>query len=109
VILISREGQSREVNAFGRIVKQRGAKLIAVTAAPDSELGEIADAVLRLKIKLADDPFGMIATSSSLASAAMGDAICETILVEREYTKEAFAATHPAGGVGEFFRREADR
>ena len=106
VILISKEGGSREVNAFGLIVKQRGARLMAMTEAPDSELGKMADAVVRVKIRSGSDPFDMVATSSSLANAAAADAICEVVLVERGQTKEAFGATHPAGAVGERMRRE---
>jgi arabinose-5-phosphate isomerase len=106
VVLVSREGLSSEVNAYAAIAKQRGAKVIAVTAAPESELGRLADAAVRLRIRPGSDPFDMIATASSLASGAAADAICETILFERNYTKEAFAATHPAGGVGERMRRE---
>lgn len=101
VILISKGGKTVEVNRFAAIVKQRGAKLIAFTENPESELGRFADAIVRVKIPADSDPFGMVATSSSLTNAAVADAICETILAEKGYTREAFAATHPGGAVGE--------
>jgi arabinose-5-phosphate isomerase len=106
VVLISKGGRTLEVNAFARIVKQRGAKLVAFTEAPESELGQMADAIVRVKIPEGSDPFGMVATSSSLANAAMADAVCETVLAELGYTKESFAATHPGGAVGERLRKE---
>jgi len=106
VVLVSRDGQSSEVNAYAAIARQRGAKVMAVTAAPESELGRLADAVIRVRVPPGSDPFDMIATSSSLACGAVADAICETVLVERNYPRDAFAATHPAGGVGERIRRE---
>jgi D-arabinose 5-phosphate isomerase GutQ len=106
VILISKGGKTAEVNRFAAIVKSRGARLIAFTEAPESELGRLADAVVRVKIPADSDPFGMVATSSSLANAAVADAICETILMERGYTKEAFAGTHPGGAVGERIKTE---
>ena len=106
VILISKGGKTLEVNRFARIVKDRGAKLIAFTESLDSELGRMADAVVRVKIPADSDPFGMVATSSSLANAAVADAICETVLAEKGYTKEAFATTHPGGAVGERIERE---
>jgi D-arabinose 5-phosphate isomerase GutQ len=106
VILISKGGKTAEVNRFAAIVKGRGAKLIAFTESPDSELGRMADGVVRVKIPADSDPFGMVATSSSLANAAVADAICETVLAERGYTREAFAATHPGGAVGERIVRE---
>jgi arabinose-5-phosphate isomerase len=79
---------------------------VAFTEAPDSELGRMADAIVRVKIPPDADPFGMVATCSSLANAAVADAICETLLVERGYTREAFATTHPGGAVGERIGRE---
>ena len=106
VILISKGGKTLEVNRFARIVKDRGAKLIAFTENPESELGQMADAVVRVKIPAESDPFGMVATSSSLANAAVADAICETVLAEKGYTKQAFATTHPGGAVGERIERE---
>jgi D-arabinose 5-phosphate isomerase GutQ len=106
VVLISKGGATAEVNRFAALVKQRGAKLIALTESPESELGRLADAVVKVKIAADSDPFGMVATASSLANAAVTDAICETILAEREYSVESFAATHPGGAVGERIERE---
>jgi arabinose-5-phosphate isomerase len=94
------------VNRFAAIAKSRGAKLIAFTESPDSELGRMADALVRVRIPADSDPFGMVATSSSLANAAVADAICETILAEKGHTPEAFASTHPGGAVGERIERE---
>lgn len=106
VVLISKGGKTLEVNAFAKIVKQRGARVIAFTEAPGSELGKIADAVVKVKIPSGSDPFGMVATSSSLANASVADAICETIMVEKGYTKEQFAGTHPGGAVGVRIEKE---
>jgi arabinose-5-phosphate isomerase len=107
VILISKGGKTVEVNRFAAIVKERGAKLIAFTENPESELGRLADAVVKVKIPADSDPFGMVATSSSLANGSVADAICETVLVESGYTKEAFGKTHPGGAVGDRIRTEA--
>jgi len=101
VVLISKGGKTREVNGFARIAKERGARLVAFTEAPESELGRMADAVVKVKVPPGSDPYGMVATASSLANAAVADAICETILVESGYSLESFAATHPGGAVGE--------
>jgi D-arabinose 5-phosphate isomerase GutQ len=106
VALFSKGGKTSEVNAFAKIVKERGAKLIAFTEAPESELGRMADVVVRVKIPAESDPYGMVATSSSLANAAVADAICETVLVEKGYTKQEFARTHPGGAVGKRIEKE---
>ena len=106
VVLISKGGQTADVNRFAGIARERGARLVVFTEAPESELGGLADAVVRVKIPADSDPFGMVATSSSLATAAVADAICETLLFEKNYTREAFARTHPGGAVGERIRSE---
>lgn len=106
VVLISKGGKTAEVNRFAAIAKRRGARLVAFTEAPESELGLLADALVLVKIPADSDPFGMVATSSSLANAALADAICETVLAETGYTREAFATTHPGGAVGERIEKE---
>lgn len=106
VVLVSKGGRTLEVNQFARIVKSRGAKLIAMTEAPESELGRLADAVIPVKIPAESDPFGMVATASSLANAAVADAIAETVLAETGYGLKEFAATHPGGAVGVRIEKE---
>ncbi len=102
LIAISKGGRTVEVNHLARIAKQRGAKVIAFTEKPDSELGQMSDAVLRIQPAPEVDPYGMIATGSSLTTAAMGDALCVTLLHLRGYTEESFSQTHPGGAVGHF-------
>jgi arabinose-5-phosphate isomerase len=46
------------------------------------------------------DPYGMIATGSSLVNAAAGDVLCNLMLELRGYTKKQFGNTHPEGAVG---------
>jgi len=99
LVLISKGGKTAEVNQFARIAKSRGATVIVLTEDGSSELGEIAD--ISVTVRAGDnDPFGMVATGSSLANAAVGDAICEAILERSGYTLAEFAATHPGGAVG---------
>jgi arabinose-5-phosphate isomerase len=100
LVLISKGGRTVEINRFAKIARQRGARVVAVTEAPESELGQLADGIIRVKVAPESDPFGMVATSSSLANAAVLDAVCETVLVETGYSLRSFAETHPGGAVG---------
>jgi D-arabinose 5-phosphate isomerase GutQ len=100
VYIISKGGQSREINQFAQIGKDRGAVIIAQTEAPDSPLGRMSDAVLKVKAEDGVDPFGMVATGSSLVNAAAGDALCAVLLKLRGYSREDFGQTHPGGAVG---------
>jgi len=77
-----------------------GATLIAFTEKPDSTLGKLSHYVLRIQAAPDVDPYGMIATGSSITVCAMADALCVALLHLRGYSKEAFAQTHPGGAVG---------
>ena len=100
VVIISKGGQSAEINHFAEIAKSRGAKLIALTEKTDSPLAALCDVVYLMKAPDNVDPFGMIATGSSLVNSAATDILCVLLLELRDYTKEKFAETHPGGAVG---------
>ena len=100
VFIISKGGRSAEINQFAELAKARGAKVIAQTENPDSPLAHISDAVFKVKAVGDVDPYGMIATGSSLVNAAAGDALCALLLAERGYSREEFGLTHPGGAVG---------
>lgn len=106
VYVISKGGQSAELNDFVRIARDRGAKIIAHTEKPDSELGRLSDAVYHVVAPEDVDPYGMIATGSSLVNAAACDVLCILLLELRGYTKEQFCQTHPGGAVGEKLRKK---
>jgi arabinose-5-phosphate isomerase len=100
VYLISKGGHSAEINQFAEIAHTRGAKLIAQTENPESPLAQMCDAVFQVKAEGEVDPYGMVATGSSLVNGAAGDVLCVLLLELRGYTKEAFGQTHPGGAVG---------
>ena len=100
VYIISKGGQSAEINRFAQIAKDRGARIVAHTEQPESPLGRLSDAVFHVVAPESVDPYGMIATGSSLTNAAACDVLCVLLLELRGYTKERFGQTHPGGAVG---------
>jgi arabinose-5-phosphate isomerase len=100
LIAISKGGETTEVNHLARIAKSRGAKLVALTEKPDSTLGALADIVLQVVAPPEVDPYGMIATGSSLVNSIFCDALCVVMLKLRGYSQAAFSQTHPGGAVG---------
>lgn len=100
VIALSKGGSTSEVVFLAKVAKSRGAQVIAITENPDSDLGKLADVVLKIVAPPEGDPFGMIATGSSLVNSAIGDALCVVLLKMRGYTLEQFGETHPGGAVG---------
>jgi D-arabinose 5-phosphate isomerase GutQ len=106
VYIISKGGKSAEINQFAEIAHQRGARIIAHTEVADSPLAKLSDAVFQIIAYGDVDPYGMIATGSSLVNSAACDALCVCLLDKRGYTKEEFGHTHPGGAVGEKISKE---
>jgi arabinose-5-phosphate isomerase len=100
VYLVSKGGHSAEINQFAEIARSRRAKLIAQTENPGSPLAQMCDAVFKVKAEGDVDPYGMVATGSSLVNGAAGDVLCVLLLELRGYSKDAFGQTHPGGAVG---------
>jgi len=100
VFVISKGGHSAEVNQFVEIARGRGASVVAQTENPESPLGRLSDAIFHVRTVGDVDPYGMIATGSSLVNGAAEDALCVLLLELRGYSQEEFGVTHPQGAVG---------
>jgi arabinose-5-phosphate isomerase len=100
VYLISKGGHSAEINQFADIARGREARLVAQTENPESPLAKMCDAVYHVRTEGEVDPYGMVATGSSLVNGAAGDVLCVLLLELRGHSKEAFGQTHPGGAVG---------
>jgi D-arabinose 5-phosphate isomerase GutQ len=109
VFVISKGGSSREINAFVDIAKRSGAQIIAQTENPHSPLATKSDTVYHIVAPENADPYGMIATGSSLLNALAGDVLCTLLLELRGYTKEQFGSTHPEGAVGVMLEQEKSK
>lgn len=108
VIALSKGGESAEITFVVTYARQQGAQVIAITEQPESTLGKLADVALIIHTPLAADQLNYIATGSSLAVAAVGDALCGLLLRLRGRTLDAFAATHPGGAVGQTLLGKTD-
>lgn len=106
LVAISKGGETDEVNRLAAIARERGARVVSITESDASTLAQLSDLALVVRAPADVDPYGMIATGSSLVYSAVSDVICVTMLELRQYSKEAFARTHPGGAVGKKIRAE---
>ena len=100
-ILISKGGNTSELTQLIPACKAKGAKLIAVSENPNSQLALSADIYVKVKVEREPCRFNMLATASTLAVIATFDAICIALMQLTGYTREQFALIHPGGAVGE--------
>jgi arabinose-5-phosphate isomerase len=99
-VALSRSGETEELIRLLESIRRIGAKLIAITGAPDSTLGRAADVALDGSIAEEACPMNLVPTASTTASLALGDALAMTLLVRKGFREEQFAAFHPGGKLG---------
>lgn len=105
VLAISKGGSSSELNEFCERAKQLCSGVIAITASPDSALGQLSDQIILMTSSDESDLGSIVATGSSLAAAAVTDALVEVCRSARGYSWDKVLFTHPSGAVG----RDADQ
>lgn len=100
VIAVSKGGTSEELNEFTRRAAVRGARIIAITARPESELAKAADHLVVITTPEGADPGEAIAMGSTLAMSAWGDALAVVLMRVKRYSWSDVFFTHPSGYVG---------
>jgi arabinose-5-phosphate isomerase len=100
MIALSHSGESAELLAIIPLVKRQGARLVAITGAPQSTLAREADAHLDAGVAEEACPLGLAPTASTTAALAMGDALAVALLEARGFGAEDFARSHPGGALG---------
>ena len=100
LISISRGGESDEINEFSARAQKRSVPVVAITAAPGSTLGSLANLTVTLRTADDGDPGGVIAMGSTLVTSVWGDALANVLMRRRGYGWDQVLETHPAGAVG---------
>lgn len=100
VIAISYSGSSSEIVTLLPLLKRLGITLIAMTARPDSPLGEMAEAILDIGVTQEACPLALAPTASTTVTLVLGDALAIALLEARGFTAEDFAFSHPGGALG---------
>jgi len=104
VIAISNSGETEDLHRAVEAVRGLGAKLIAVTGAPHSRLGQSADAVLDAGVAQEGGGLGFAPRASVAAEVLVLAALSAALESERGFTRADYNARHPAGKLGEATR-----
>lgn len=100
VLAISNSGTTAELLTIVPTIKREGAKLIAMTSAPDSALARYADIHLDVGVRQEACPLGLAPTTSTTATLALADALAVACLQAKGFSADDFARSHPGGALG---------
>ena len=100
VLALSYSGETDELIDLLPAMKRFSVRVIAITSAAKSTLGQHADVVINVKVPKEACPFNMAPTASTTASLVMGDALSMAVLDARGFKKSDFAQRHPSGAIG---------
>ncbi len=100
VLALSNSGETDEVNLILPLLKRLGVSIIAMTGSKDSTLARHADIHLDVSVEEEACPLGLAPTSSTTAALVMGDVLAVSLLESKDFTREDFARSHPAGQLG---------
>jgi arabinose-5-phosphate isomerase len=100
LVAISYSGTGDELLTMLPVARRLGAKLVAITGNPASELARQADAFLDVSVAQEACPMNLAPTASTTAALAMGDALAVACLEARGFGPDDFARSHPGGTLG---------
>ncbi len=100
VLALSNSGETDEVNLILPLLNRLGVSIIAMTGSKDSTLARHADIHLDVSVEEEACPLGLAPTSSTTAALVMGDVLAVSLLESKDFTREDFARSHPAGQLG---------
>lgn len=100
VILISNSGETRELSDMIAYCARFSIPLIAITSRVTSTLARTANYVLALPDAPEACALGMVPTTSTTMTMALGDALAVALMQHRGFDRQNYHAFHPGGTLG---------
>ncbi|MEM9797188.1 MAG: KpsF/GutQ family sugar-phosphate isomerase [Pseudomonadota bacterium] len=100
VLLISNSGETAELRDILAHTRRFSVPTIAISSRPDSTLMKAAELRLTLPALPEACGIGMVPTTSTTLTLAMGDALAVALLRQRGFRAEDFGILHPGGKLG---------
>ena len=108
VIAISNSGDTEELRGALEAVQALGAKLVAVSGAPDSWLAKTSEVLLHAGVGREGGGLGLAPRASVAAELMVVAALSAALERARGFTPADYAARHPAGDLGRRLREQVD-
>ena len=103
-ILISKSGATEELRRLIPRLRDFNSPLIGLVGNVHSPVSNEVDIVLDASVSTEADPLGVVPTSSTTLTLAIGDALTSVLMAMREFKHEDFARLHPGGELGKQLR-----
>ena len=100
VLAISNSGEAPELANLIAYSRRYDIPLIGMTSRPGSSLGSQSDVILTLPALGEACGTGIVPTTSTTLTLAMGDALAVALMEHRAFTPEHFRNFHPGGKLG---------
>ncbi|MDH3771201.1 MAG: KpsF/GutQ family sugar-phosphate isomerase, partial [Nitrospirota bacterium] len=100
VVAVGKSGESEELLVLLPFIRKIGARIISITAKPESTLACGSDLVLVTPIEEEACPLNMAPTCSTTVALVLGDAIAMALMKLRKFQPDDFALFHPGGQLG---------
>ncbi|MBL61635.1 MAG: KpsF/GutQ family sugar-phosphate isomerase [Candidatus Pelagibacter sp.] len=102
LIIASNSGNTNELLSIFKFAKKYKIKIIGISSNSKSQLFKNSDVnIIYSKVKEAGDKnFKLVPTSSTIALAAIGDALAISVAKLRNFKIREFGETHPSGSIG---------
>ena len=100
ILAISNSGESRELRDVLQYAKTNEVPVIGITNNETSTLGQFSQITLQLPDTDEACPNGIVPTSSTTNTLALGDALVVATMTQRGFTVEDFGKRHPGGKIG---------
>ena len=108
-IVISKSGATEELVRLIPILTEFNSQLIGILGNLKSPLADQMDVVLDASVSKEADPLGIVPTSSTTLTLAIGDALAAVLMSHRGFDHDDFAKLHPAGDLGRRLRLTVEK
>lgn len=100
VLAISQSGESDELRVLLPVIRNRAKAIIALTGGLMSTLAKASTVTISTSIHQEACPHNLAPTTSTTVALTIGDALAIAVMEARGFSREEYAAVHPAGSLG---------
>jgi arabinose-5-phosphate isomerase len=100
VMALSSSGETFEVVRLLDYIKRVGAQLVSLVGNVDSTLARESDVCLDCSIESEACPIGLVPSTSTTLTLAIGDALSIALMEKKGFSEEDFKYYHPGGSIG---------